>query len=480
MNLLFHAGKEKWKLFRAQKKLIMETRETELFLADLFFDICILNATIILTAWYSPIVSLWDYHEMGNFLLHANLSCIVAYALFSSKNLFLRDGFRARFKRITLRTLLYILVSGIFVFMIMTPGYSRIFFFEYIPFFYLAQLGFYWSLYRFMYYRRRSGFRTHRTLIVGMNDTNHFLRKLIVNNPMLGFKFVGFVTSDTKDDPEVLGNPDDLPHLIDKYCIQMVFVTLSLYGESIRGKEYLRICNKKGIRIRFIPENQRLFQTHMKMETVGNVQMINPQEIPLDDINARLFKRIFDLMFSGMIILFIFSWLFPILALLIKMSSKGPVFFIQKRTCINNRIFNCLKFRSMCVNPDADEKQAIVNDSRINCIGRFLRRTNMDELPQFINVFLGQMSVSGPRPHMLKHTYQYSELIDFYQVRHHVKPGITGWAQINGFRGETDELWKMEKRVQYDIEYIENWSFWWDMKIIVQTVIGKNVFKNAR
>lgn len=133
----------------------------------------------------------------------------------------------------------------------------------------------------------------------------------------------------------------------------------------------------------------------------------------------------------------------------------------------------------MQVNDEADEKQATANDCRTTRIGQFLRKTNIDEFPQFFNVFMGQMSVVGPRPHMLKHTEEYSKLIKHYLIRHYVKPGVTGWAQVNGLRGETDELWKMEQRVKHDMEYIENWTFWWDVAIIWQTLFGADTYKNA-
>jgi putative colanic acid biosynthesis UDP-glucose lipid carrier transferase len=134
----------------------------------------------------------------------------------------------------------------------------------------------------------------------------------------------------------------------------------------------------------------------------------------------------------------------------------------------------------MQVNDAADSKQAEANDSRISSVGAILRKYNIDELPQFINVLLGEMSVVGPRPHMLKHTDLYSELINHYKVRHYVKPGVTGWAQVNGYRGLTDELWKMEKRVEFDMEHLKNWSFWWDLKIIYLTVFGKDTYNNAQ
>lgn len=216
-----------------------------------------------------------------------------------------------------------------------------------------------------------------------------------------------------------------------------------------------------------------------EMEPIGGLRLINPQEIPLDNINSRIMKRLFDIAFSLMAILFVFSWLFPILALLIRLDSKGPVFFLQKRTGINNKTFICLKFRTMQVNDQADVKQATADDSRITGIGKFLRRTYLDELPQFFNVLSGEMSVIGPRPHMLMHTRQYAGQIKYYLTRHYVKPGISGWAQVNGHLGETQELWQMEKRVECDIEYIKNWTFMWDMKIIWYTVFGRKSVKKS-
>jgi len=179
---------------------------------------------------------------------------------------------------------------------------------------------------------------------------------------------------------------------------------------------------------------------------------------------------LFDIIFSILVLVCICSWLFPLLAIAIKLSSAGPVFFIQKRSGRNNEEFDCYKFRSMSVNKDSDNVQAVKNDSRITLIGKFLRKSNLDELPQFINVLIGNMSVVGPRPHMLKHTKDYSAIIDKFMVRHLIKPGITGWAQVNGFRGTTIQPRYMMKRVRYDLWYIENWTFLLDIQIIFMTV----------
>jgi putative colanic acid biosysnthesis UDP-glucose lipid carrier transferase len=299
------------------------------------------------------------------------------------------------------------------------------------------------------------------------------------NTPMLGYEFVGFVADVSEEDKDHIGHINELSQLVTENNIDFIFVTLSAYNDLNKSKELLSVCNKIGVRLRFVPENQYWYKSSMNLESVGSLVVFNPQEIPLDYLKARIVKRVFDIIFSSLVIVFIISWLFPILFLLIKLSSKGPVFFLQKRTGINNKTFKCMKLRSMRMSVDADLKQATVHDSRITPIGSFLRKTSLDEFPQFFNVLLGQMSIVGPRPHMLRHTEQYSQLIDYYKVRHYIKPGITGWAQVNGYRGETDELWKMQKRVEYDMNYLNNWTFWMDLKIVFMTVFSRNAFKNA-
>jgi putative colanic acid biosysnthesis UDP-glucose lipid carrier transferase len=192
----------------------------------------------------------------------------------------------------------------------------------------------------------------------------------------------------------------------------------------------------------------------------------------LSTMENRIKKRLVDLFISSMVIIFILSWLIPIIGIIIKIQSPGPIFFKQPRSGRNNKSFGCYKFRSMVINKDSGNKQATKGDKRITPIGAFLRKTNLDEFPQFINVFLGQMSVVGPRPHMLSHTEHYSQLIQHYMVRQFVKPGITGWAQVNGYRGETKEPELMAKRVEFDIEYMSNWSAMLDFKIVCMTAIN--------
>ena len=233
----------------------------------------------------------------------------------------------------------------------------------------------------------------------------------------------------------------------------------------------ISLSEKLMIRIKIVP-NLKQYSIYRKMsvdyynETPVLLLLKEPLENPINE----LIKRVFDIIFSLLIIIAILPWLIPIISILIKISSKGPIFFKQLRTGMDNKEFYCYKFRTMKLNSKSGTLQASINDARITKIGRLLRKTNLDEFPQFINVFLGQMSIVGPRPHMLKHTKDFSDITDNYLIRHYVKPGITGWAQVNGYRGETKTNEDIIKRVNHDIWYIENWAFLLDLKIIWLTI----------
>ena len=198
--------------------------------------------------------------------------------------------------------------------------------------------------------------------------------------------------------------------------------------------------------------------------------------------NYLLFKRVFDILVSSLVILVLLSWITPLLALLIRFDSKGPVFFVQKRVGLGGKYFRCFKFRTMHRNEEADERQAAENDERITRIGRFLRRTNLDELPQFVNVWLGQMSVIGPRPHMIADCIRFSFIISSYHFRNLVRPGITGLAQINGYHGATPDYESIVIRYYWDAQYIRKASFWLDTRILLVTVFQeiKNILKMTR
>jgi putative colanic acid biosynthesis UDP-glucose lipid carrier transferase len=240
--------------------------------------------------------------------------------------------------------------------------------------------------------------------------------------------------------------------------------------------ELVQEADKHLLRLKFIPDIAGTLAAPYTINYMGGeFPIITLRNEPLEIMGNRFKKRVFDIVFSLLVIVFLLSWLFPILAILIKLQSRGPVLFKQQRSGRNDEPFWCYKFRSMRVNNSSDKLQATKDDDRITPIGKFLRKSSMDELPQFFNVLWGSMSVVGPRPHMLSHTEEYKAIISQFMVRHFMKPGITGWAQVNGFRGETKEDGAMEKRVEHDIYYLENWTGMLDVKIIFMTII--NVFR---
>jgi Undecaprenyl-phosphate glucose phosphotransferase len=235
------------------------------------------------------------------------------------------------------------------------------------------------------------------------------------------------------------------------------------------------LCENNLIRIRLVMDYPRLVSKPLEIVNYDSISVVNVPITPLDEPGNKMLKRFFDMIFSLFVVVFVLSWLFPIVALLIKLSSKGPVIFKQLRTGADNREFPCFKFRTMRINSEANTVQATQNDPRITKIGHFLRKTSLDEFPQFINVLRGEMSVVGPRPHMLKHTKEYSQLVGNFMQRHAIRPGVTGLAQVKGYRGEITHYELLANRVKYDRFYVENWSLALDLKIIVRTMMA--IFK---
>lgn len=238
-------------------------------------------------------------------------------------------------------------------------------------------------------------------------------------------------------------------------------------------KELVRVADQHCVRLKFVPDFSQKIDNQYYLNYVGEFPVISFRNEPLEDMDNRLKKRIFDIAFSLCVTVFILSWLIPLIGIIIKLDSKGPIFYRQNRAGRNNRHFRIFKFRTMkVVEADGEYKQATKNDARITRVGKFLRKTSLDEMPQFLNVLLGDMSIIGPRPHPLKLNETFMDSIDSYMARHFVKPGITGWAQVNGFRGETNEPMLMQKRIEHDIWYVENWSVMLDIRIVFMTIIN--------
>lgn len=309
--------------------------------------------------------------------------------------------------------------------------------------------------------------KADRLVLVGASDAMFNLYHSLRN--MSDADIAGYFADGDLEIPlKRLGSLAESLDFLRATAVDEVYCDFSL-DHGYLAKLYV-FCENNFIRFFGVPDIYGYLNRKLLVSSIEDIPILAVREEPLLNPLHRILKRLFDIAFSSLVLLFVFFPILVVSAILIKRQSPGPIFFRQKRTGMDGKDFWCLKFRSMHVNDQADSQQATADDPRRFAYGAFMRRTNIDELPQFINVFLGDMSVVGPRPHMLKHTEQYGALIKRYMVRHLAKPGITGWAQVNGLRGETRELRDMERRVRHDIWYVEHWSFWLDVRIIVKTV----------
>jgi len=317
---------------------------------------------------------------------------------------------------------------------------------------------------------------TRKVAIMGNNDTG--LRLADYLQKQRNVDFYGFVGDDNSiygdEEGQISAAASAKMQQAAIYGVKDLYVSIAPSRMGDIGPLVME-ADKQLLRLKFIPDLAGALAAPYTISYMGGeFPIITLRHEPLEGMGNRFKKRAFDLIFSSLVIIFVLSWLYPLIGLLIKLQSRGPVLFKQQRSGINDQPFWCYKFRSMTVNKDSDKTQATKGDVRVTPIGRFLRKSSLDEMPQFFNVFLGNMSVVGPRPHMLRHTEEYKKIISQYMVRQFVKPGITGWAQVHGYRGETKDDSAMEKRVEHDIWYLEHWSSMIDVRIIFMTVI--NVF----
>lgn len=328
-------------------------------------------------------------------------------------------------------------------------------------------------------YRTR-GFNFKRVIVIGGGTVGVRLIDEMLADQGYGYHIVGFFDDNPRSRSVTAyqGTLADVEQFVKTHLVDEMFCAVPDDGNQ-QVATMIRIADNNAVDFYYVPQFGRTVTRQFELSSVGDVPILAVHPYPLKNPINRFVKRAFDLLFSTIALILSPIVVIPI-AIGIKLSSPGPVFFVQQRTGYRGRAFNCYKFRTMRVNGESDTRQASKGDPRVTRFGNFLRHTSLDELPQFYNVWLGEMSIVGPRPHMVAQTEMYSELIDKYMLRHTIKPGITGWAQVRGFRGQTEELWQMEKRVEYDVWYAENWSLFLDLKIIVRTIW--NVFagdKNA-
>ena len=330
--------------------------------------------------------------------------------------------------------------------------------------------------YFFFFYLKKYRLMTHNNyrnaVIIGYTQEAIRLKEVFENRKDYGYRFQGFF-SDKKQNSEVKGRIDDLKPFIIENKIDEIYCSLNEISNE-KLKELVEFADDNKKTIKFIPDTKDIFSKNLKIDYYELFPVLSLQKTQLHNPAIKGLKSFFDILFSLFVIVFVLSWLIHLVGIIIKIESKGPIFFKQGRPGIDEKEFFCYKFRSMKIN-GTTEKEASRNDPRVTKIGKFLRKTSIDELPQFFNVLLGDMSVVGPRPHLWSQNKAYASKIKKYMVRHYVKPGITGLAQVKGYRGEIETDEDMINRIKYDVFYIENWSFAMDLKIIVQTVV--NIFK---
>lgn len=330
------------------------------------------------------------------------------------------------------------------------------------------------SVHRVVEMYRSRGAHVHKVVLVGSYENNVRLYEELSETPAIGCEVEGYFDDAPNDKyPEkcrYLGTPEQVvSYLAAHPDIQELYCCLP----SNRREVILQIihhCMNHLVHFYSVPNVSNYLHHRVYLNMLGTVPFLSLFKEPLSRPENRLVKRLFDIAFSLLFLCTLFPLIFIVVAVITKITMPGPIFFRQKRNGMNGKEFYCLKFRSMRVNAQADTLQCTKDDPRKTRWGEIMRKTNLDETPQFINVLLGDMSVVGPRPHMLKHTEEYAKLIDNYMMRHFVKPGITGWSQVTGFRGETKQLSQMEGRIRGDIWYLENWSFWLDIYIIYKTL----------
>lgn len=335
-------------------------------------------------------------------------------------------------------------------------------------------LIFYRLFFRFCIQLYRSHGGNYRTVLyLGSTENMAELYHEMASDATTGYRVLGyFDTAPNAKFPAscmYLGKPDQVTDYLASHRVNQLYCCLpSALSQYI--VPVINYCENHLVHFYSVPNVRNYLRHRMHMEMIGSVPILSIRKEPLAQLENRLLKRAFDVVVSLLFLCTLFPIIFLIAGVIIKITSPGPIFFSQKRNGLNNKEFWCYKFRSMKMNNEADTRQATPDDPRKTKFGDFMRRTNIDELPQFINVLLGDMSIVGPRPHMLKHTEEYSQIINKYMVRHFIKPGITGWAQVTGFRGETRKPEEMEGRVKADIWYMEHWSFLLDLYILYKTV----------
>lgn len=442
-----------------------------IYLSRLTGDLILLNLSFILSAVFAQSWEiLLERNYMFLLLIILNFTWYISASLSGLyEEIYLREYIN-HFLHILRGIFILILVTIAFIFFIKENLFTRNFII-YFSVTYFLTINIWTIIFRkFLKLIRRKGLSIRNLLIIGTGEIVEHFKKEVCDVPGFGYKFFGFV--DEKDIS--YDNFKTLRSLLLENKIDDVVIALSDKNSNLL-EQIIRVCNIHAVKVHLIPNYIRYLSHRFQVSSIGNFPIITARDEPLEEASRRLLKRIFDILFSTFVIIFFFFWLIPIIAFLIKIDSKGKVFYYQDRIGVKNKKFRLIKFRTMFEVSQTNEFKATrPNDPRITKIGKILRKYNIDELPQFINVLIGDMSVVGPRPHAIPYQMKYAEYFEEIKMRHSVKPGITGWAQIHGLRGDVEDEEENKKRtlqrIQYDLWYIENWSFKLDLQIILITI----------
>jgi putative colanic acid biosysnthesis UDP-glucose lipid carrier transferase len=453
----------------------MIVNQKSIYYLRLFTDLLLLNAAFLIAAWLA---------QSWQILMERNFMFILLMALnflwyFTANVVGFYDDFDSRsfsfqFTNIIKIITVQAIASVFFIFLVKEDLFTRNFIIIYSVLLMIV-ISTRIQLIRGIIRKIRGRQKNLRnTIIVGAGEVGQNFNDTIIKNSELGYHLVGFLDDNPiNNSGNVIGSTTDLDKMLSNYKIDEVIAALPI-SDSEKLDKIIKSCNRHAVSVHIIPDYFRFVSKKFKVTMLGNMPIISVRDEPLSEIHWRFAKRTFDIFFSVLVSAFILSWMIPLFYLINKSSSGGKVLFVQDRIGTKNKIFKCYKFRTMKEGNDLKFQPVTKNDPRVTKLGLFLRKTNLDELPQFLNVVKGDMSVVGPRPHPIAFNEVYTEMVDEIKLRSRVKPGITGWAQVHGFRGDVVDYEENKKRtlkrIEFDIWYIENWSFWLDVQIILLTI----------
>lgn len=454
----------------------MIVNKNSIYISRIFSDLLLINISFIVSALISQSYDiLIDRNYMFVLLMLLNIIWFVNANLSGFYSDFFTRSFSFQFFNILKGIFIQIVVTVLFIFLAKEDLFTRNFIVLYGVLLTISislRTALFKNVLRSL---RRKGKNVRNLLIIGAGEIGKNFSETIIRNPDFGYNFIGYLDENVND-KSIIGKTEDLDSIIKLKEVDEVVIILTSQSSEIL-EEIIRICNINAVRVHIIPDYFRFLSNRFQISAIGNFPIITARQEPLEEASRRFIKRTFDIVFSFLVLVFILSWLFPIIALLIKLNSKGNVLFIQKRVGAKNEMFDCYKFRTLTSESSQQNdtfKPVTMGDKRVTGIGKLLRKSNIDEIPQFFNVLKGDMSVVGPRPHAIPYQDLYGKIFEEIKMRHNVRPGLTGWAQVNGLRGDVEDTEENNRRtimrMKYDLWYIENWTMKLDLQIILMTV----------